>query len=137
MELSATVRQALETELVALDNKREAIQRILSTDEYKDCKKGPRGTTRATRTPRAGSDISSMDMARTVIRNAGRPLKPQQVSEQIESTYGVLPAKTLFDMLWKRVRAKQSFFKTASGEIGVLEMEPKVQAVRTLQASTK
>ena len=75
--------------------------------------------------------MTSLEMARVVIRNAGRPLKPEKIKEGIKSTFGVDPAKTLYDMLWKGARAGNVGFvrDEGTGEIGLSEMQPRVAHV--------
>jgi hypothetical protein len=61
-------------------------------------------------------------MARTVLRNLNGPERtPTELRELIKSTYGVEPAKTLDQMLYKRATAGNTFYKTADGKFGLLE----------------
>lgn len=82
-----------------------------------------------------GPQLNTIDMARVVIRNAGKPLQPPQIKDGIKSTFGVDPAKTLFDMLWKRARqGDKGFYKDGEGNIGLLEMLPKLETVATISS---
>lgn len=105
---------------------RTAILRLLQT--YGVQEKDLKGSAKAERAKSAAP--GSLDMARVVIRNAGRPLKPAGIREAIVKTYGVEPAKTLEDMLWKRCRKEGAgFYKQEDGAIGLREMEAKVVTV--------
>jgi hypothetical protein len=74
---------------------------------------------------------NTMDLANIVIRNAGRPIKPSVIAFEIQRQFGLVPAKTLQDMLWKRCRTPNSrFFKDAEGNIGVRAMEAKMTVVK-------
>jgi hypothetical protein len=66
-----------------------------------------------------------LDMAKIVIRNAGRPLAVQAIPENIRSTFGIVAAKSLPRMLIKRARrSKCSFYLTSDGLIGLIEAAP-------------
>jgi hypothetical protein len=123
--------QSIERIMSNLQQKREAIQKLL----------GVYGTTEQSgQSDPVGSDILSaskaksgmntIEMARVIIRNAGRPLKPEDVRANIRATFGVDAAKTLYDMLLKRARSENSgFYRTSEGEIGLTEMLPKFEKV--------
>jgi hypothetical protein len=74
---------------------------------------------------KTGNTQPMLDMARIVIRNAGRPLAVQAIPEKIRSTFGIAAAKSLPRMLIKRARrSKCGFYLTADGLVGLLEAAP-------------
>jgi hypothetical protein len=130
--MPAAMRQALDSELSAIEKsvgplveRREAIFRLFAA--YDDS--GNQPTTRTT--VKASPELNTLDMARTVIRNARRPLKVNQIEEEIKNTYGVVPAKTLYQMLYKRAKRGERFFRNDNGEFGVADMNPEVRTVLT------
>ena len=132
MQMPAAMRQALDSELSAIEKsvgplveRREAIYRLFAAYDESDRQSITRTTVKAT------SELNTIDMARTVIRNAGRPLKAPQIEEAIKRTYGVTPAKTLYQMLYKRAKRGERFFRNESGEFGLTDMNPEVQTVMT------
>jgi hypothetical protein len=73
----------------------------------------------------AGDTQLVIYMARIVIRNAGRPLAAQAISEKIRSTFGIAAAKSLPRILIKRARrSKSGFCLTSDGLIGLIEAAP-------------
>ena len=74
---------------------------------------------------KTGNTQLMLDMARIVIRNAGRPLAVQAIPEKIRSTFGIVAAKSLPRMLIKRARrSKCGFYLTSDGLIGLIEAAP-------------
>jgi hypothetical protein len=66
-----------------------------------------------------------LDMARIVIRNAGRPLAAQAVPEKIRGTFGIVATGSLPQLLTKRARSSRSgFYLTADNLIGLIDMAP-------------
>jgi hypothetical protein len=133
------MRAALQEELKGIDNtlehmaaKRTAILNLLELYGVQDEKVRATGA-KATAARIKSVGPGSLDMARVVIRNAGRPLKTLGIREAIVKTYGVEPAKTLENMLWRHCRKEGGlFFKEEDGSIGVREMQAKVVTVRGL-----
>jgi hypothetical protein len=76
-----------------------------------------------------GSGLSSIEMARVVLCNAGRPLSIADIYDRIQGTYGIPAVKTLKDMLWKRARSRKIFFKNEDGTIGLMELQAVVETV--------
>jgi alkyl hydroperoxide reductase subunit AhpC len=76
---------------------------------------------------------NTLDMARTVLRNAGTEKSPDDLKVMIRTTYGIDPAKTLDQMLYKRASAGREFYKTEDGRFGLLELRktPVIQEIRT------
>ena len=76
---------------------------------------------------------NTLDMARTVLRNAGTEKSPDDLKVMIRTTYGIDPAKTLDQMLYKRASAGREFYKTEDGRFGLLELRkaPLIQEIRT------
>lgn len=62
---------------------------------------------------------STVEMTRTVLRNAGRPLTRDAIRLAIKQTYGLDLAHGLDQMLYKRVQARKGFYRTAAGEFGL------------------
>ena len=132
MTVPAPMEIALREELKSIDRvmgtlnaKKVAIQSLLSV--YAPAEGEEENNTQT---------LNSMDMARVVIRNAGRPIKPDQIRLGIRSTYGVDAPKTLQDMLWKKARKTDSgFFKDEEGNIGLTEMIPRLETVRSTQST--
>ncbi len=131
MNMPAGMQQALESELAAIEKtltpfieRREAIHSLFAV--YDTDPRTP------ARTPvKAGPDLNTMNMAKTVIRNAGRPLTFQGIEESIKKTYGVTPAKTLYQMLYKRAKAGDKLYRNQNGEFGLVEMNPEIRTVMT------
>lgn len=126
--------------LEVLTAKREAISQVLDVYASVGTKAVPTKTREAIRRVSigtSGSKLNTIDMARVVIRNAGKSLPPAKIKENIKSTFGIDAAKTLYDMLWKRARAQDSgFYKDEQGNIGLVEMLPKMETVATISSST-
>ena len=62
---------------------------------------------------------STLEMARTVLRNAGAAMSLLAIRAAIRTTYGIDPAKTLDQMLYKRAQKNKGFYKTKEGEFGL------------------
>jgi hypothetical protein len=63
-------------------------------------------------------------MARTVLFNPqGKRRPPDEIRALIRTTYGVDPAKTLDQMLYKRAGKGTTFYKTADDRFGLLEFK--------------
>lgn len=68
---------------------------------------------------------STVEMAKIVLGNAqGQPLGLLAIKEAIRQTFGIEPAKTLDQMLYKRAQRGKGFYKTKDGEFGLLEAKP-------------
>jgi len=122
--------ESINRQIAACNKKREAILHLLDVYGLG----GESATLSSAVAALAGSSqakcLNTMEMARVVIRNAGKPLKPEAIREGIKSTFGIEPAKTLPDMLWKYARAARGgFFRQETGEIGLDEMQPKIETV--------
>src|ERR1039457_2539172 len=77
------------------------------------------------RVAKTGTTQPMLDMARIVVRNAGRPLVVQAIPEKIRSTFGIAAAKSLPRMLIKRARrSKCGLYLTSDGLIGLIETAP-------------
>jgi hypothetical protein len=132
---NTAVTIALRQELSELELRARAIRVVLGLygEDVRPAAKA-RQTTReigaeAGKAPLGTNKMTTLEMARVVIRNAGRPLELEKIKQGIKSTFGVEPAKTLFDMLWKGARAGNGFVREESGEIGLTEMQPRMEAV--------
>lgn len=76
--------------------------------------------------------LHTIDMARVVIRNAGRPLTPEEIRNKIQLTFGVVPAKTLNVLLSRKTRSgDRGFYRDQAGFIGLHEMLPTAVTVQT------
>src|ERR1017187_2804692 len=127
------VRRTLEKELAEIDDQVERLERYKSAlktvMQARDGLRGPGTSLSSERgyTPQvvtAGSiegptegkipaegQPSTLEMARTVLRNLNGPERtPTELRELIKSTYGVEPAKTLDQMLYKRATAGNTFY---------------------------
>jgi hypothetical protein len=112
-------RQQLVNRLNELDIRRNAVVSLLSAyGEMPKHKDSPEN-----------SGLSSLEMARTVLMNAGRPLPIPEIHSKIRDTYGLPAAKTLADMLWKRARTRNIFFKDDDGRIGLVELQAVITTV--------
>jgi hypothetical protein len=71
------------------------------------------------------SAMSSMDMARQVLNNnggkKGAEMSAKEIIAHVKDTFGVEPATSLTQMLYKRSRAKSSFYRTKAGKYGLLD----------------
>ena len=67
---------------------------------------------------------STVEMARAVLGNAGKPLPLLMIRQAIRETFGIEPAKTLDQMLYKRAQRNKGFFKTRDGEFGLAVPAP-------------
>jgi hypothetical protein len=56
---------------------------------------------------------------------------PDEVRALIKKTYGIGPAKTLDQMLYKRASKGTMFYKTAEGRFGLLALRATTEDVRT------
>jgi hypothetical protein len=84
--------------------------------------------------PKAGGTQFTIEMARIVIRNSGRPLAVQAISEKIRSTFGLAVSKSLPDLLLRRARSSKSgFYLTTDGLIGLIETAPIVSMPRAIR----
>ena len=84
--------------------------------------------------PKAGDTQFTIEMARIVIRNSGRPLGLQAISELIRSTFGLAVSKSLPQLLLKRARSSKSgFYLTSDGLIGLVETAPIVSIPRPVR----
>lgn len=134
MSVPAPMEIALREELKSIDRvmdtltaKKEAIKSLLAAYEPEESE------TSDEKAAVAQQLMNSMDMSRVVIRNAGRPLKPDKIRTDIKRTYGIEAPKTLQDMLWKKARKGDSgFFKDEEGNIGLTEMLARVETVHTI-----
>lgn len=71
------------------------------------------------------STPSTIEMARTVLRNAGgTTMTLQEIRTAIQQTYGIDPAKTLDQMLYKRAQRNKGFYKTGEGRFGLTDSTP-------------
>jgi len=74
---------------------------------------------------------NSLEMARTVLFNLhGEEKTPDEIRALIRTTYGIDPAKTLDQMLYKRVAKGKTFYKTADGRFGLLEFKSTTEEMR-------
>ena len=62
---------------------------------------------------------TTVEMARRVLKNEGAPMTPKQIGEKIFSTFGFKPAKSLYQMLYKRAKAKKGFTMDGAGKYGL------------------
>jgi hypothetical protein len=113
-------RRQLTERMAHLDTRRNALISMLSCygDEEAALRASPEG-----------SGLSSLEMARVVLGNAGRPLPMAAIYERIQGTYGIAAKKTLKDMLWKRSRTRNIFTRYKDGTIGLVELEAVVETV--------
>lgn len=121
MTITKETKAALEDELHGLEERRATIHNLLAAYEK----------------PERPAKLPTMDMARTVIRNAGRPLTMEKILEHIRSTYGITPPGAIIPMLERRARNNEGFFFTKEGAIGVLSMNPKIQKIETIQSTSR
>jgi hypothetical protein len=74
---------------------------------------------------------NTLGMARMVLRNLnGEEKTPDQLRALIKDTYGIDPAKSLDQMLYKRASKGKTFYKTEDGRFGLLELRPTIERVR-------
>lgn len=124
--------ESVDRQIADLNQKREAIIKLLSVYGFETILAAVDTLSQFPTEGRTRGGLNTLEMARLVIRNAARPLKPEAIKEGIRKTYGVEPAKTICDMLWKRARSKDSgFFREKTGEIGLTEMIPQMETVST------
>ena len=75
---------------------------------------------------------NSLEMARVVLLNLdGEEKTPDEIRALIKKTYGIGPAKTLDQMLYKRASKGTMFYKTAEGRFGLLALRATTEEVRT------
>lgn len=81
------------------------------------------------------SAASTVEMARSVLGNAGKTLPLVAIRQAIRETFGIEPAKTLDQMLYKRAQRNKGFFKTRNGEFGLALFVPEQKiGTATLEA---
>ena len=62
-------------------------------------------------------------MTRTILKNAaGEEKSVDELRQLIRTTYGIEPAKSLDQMLYKRASAGRGFYKTTEGKFGLTEL---------------
>jgi|HubBroStandDraft_6_1064221.scaffolds.fasta_scaffold105845_2 hypothetical protein len=62
-------------------------------------------------------------LARTILKNSGGEEKSvDELRQLIRTTYGIEPAKSLDQMLYKRASAGRGFYKTTDGKFGLTEL---------------
>ena len=110
---------------MGLETRKSEIHELLATYYDDDCQ-----------IPKCspGARLPILDMARTVIRNAGRHLSTQRVVELFRNTYGLTPPDNTVPMLERNGRQDKIFFLTGDGMIGLIEMRPKIKTVDTKQS---
>jgi len=117
------IQGALEDELKSLKTRRDAVQEALTVYGGSASKAAP------------GAKLPLVDMARTVVRNAGRPLSIEKIIEGIRKTYGIEPPDTLAPVLTRRAAEKEGFFLTDREEIGVLATNSRIQTAEAIRSS--
>jgi hypothetical protein len=61
---------------------------------------------------------NTLEMTRTILKNAGGEEKSvDELRQLIRTTYGIEPAKSLDQMLYKRASAGRGFYKTTGREV--------------------
>jgi hypothetical protein len=66
---------------------------------------------------------NTLEMTRTILKNAGGEEKSvDELRQLIRTTYGIEPAKSLDQMLYKRAAAGRGFYKTEDGKFGLSEL---------------
>lgn len=71
---------------------------------------------------------NTLDMTKTVLQNAGGDEKTvDELRQMIRTTYGVEPAKSLDQMLYKRASSGRGFYKTPEGRFGLTELRKGIQ----------
>lgn|GEM_PF-6176509 len=68
--------------------------------------------------------LSTMEMARQVLKSRGTDMTPSEIGAAIEKKWGVAPSKSLGQMLYKRARARSSFVKHGN-KYGLLQLDRK------------
>ena len=117
------IRAALKEELKCLEARTSAIHGLLKVYE--------------TPKPAPGAKLPALEMARTVIRNAGRQLAMKEILEGFRKTYGLTPPVNLVSILESRARENKGFFATDDGAIGAIEMLHKARDVENVQTSSQ
>jgi hypothetical protein len=73
-----------------------------------------------------------LDLARVVLLSLdGEEKTPDEIRALIKKTYGIGPAKTLDQMLYKRASKGTMFYKTAEGRFGLRALRATTEDVRT------
>ena len=66
---------------------------------------------------------NTLEMTRTILKNAGGEEKSvDELRRLIRTTYGIEPAKSLDQMLYKRASAGRGLYKTTEGKFGLTEL---------------
>jgi hypothetical protein len=74
---------------------------------------------------------NTLEMGRIVLFNLhGEEKTPDEIRALIRTTYGLGSAKTLDQMLYKRVAKGKTFYKTADGLFGRLEFKSTTEEIR-------
>ena len=93
--------------------------------------KAPGTRHRASATRGGDAQPNSLEMARTVLFNLhGEEKTPDEIRALIRTPYGIDPAKTLDQMLYKWVGEGKTFYKTADGRFGLLEFRSTTDVMR-------
>jgi len=72
--------------------------------------------------PTQSTTPNTLEMTRIVLRNAGGEKTADELRQLIRTTYGIEPAKSLDQMLYKRAASGRGFYKTEDGRFGLTEM---------------
>ena len=92
--------------------------------------------TKLTEGPAPGGGLSSIGMITKVLENAkGTPLSLADILAEVKKTFGVEPAKTSDQMLWKRANQKKGFYKTEDGKFGLTKHLAEVNKMETVTTS--
>lgn len=87
--------------------------------------------------PSSQNQPNTLEMTRVVLKNAGGEEKTvDELREMIRRTYGIEPAKSLDQMLYKRSAGGRGFYKTADGRYGLSELRKGVAIEEVPMIST-
>jgi hypothetical protein len=64
---------------------------------------------------------TTMDMARQILSTSNKEMTAEEIRQAIVTTFGIQPASSMTQMLYKRSRAGSSFYKLDGGRYGLLE----------------
>lgn len=117
-ELLRQELRSLDTQLLELSKRREAVVTLLNTYSQEN-RDGKSNVVRMPAAQQPNQPVSTLSMAEQVLKKHGE-MKAEQLMEAIREEFGVRPAHTLPQMLYIRARAKKRFYRTKEGKFGVI-----------------
>jgi hypothetical protein len=62
---------------------------------------------------------------REILKKNGAPMKVSEIAGQMQQEYGITPAKTLYQIIYYKAKARHTFYKAGQSKFGLLEWRAK------------